>query len=188
MGIHKQDLSISLRSIECSADEADLFGDVRDWALPKATAILNLSNSWQEKFLSALSALSPSLPRQLIHRDLCPGNIVRNGKQWGFLRFTLTEQNIRLFDPCYAATAILSESFQCTDHEAWFSVYQNILHGYDQAVSLSKDEKAAAPYVILSIQLICTAWFSEKEQYKAIFETNKKMTLWLIDHSDKLQI
>lgn len=48
----------------------------------------------------------------MIHRDPNPGNIILCGDNWGILDFDLSERNIRIFDPCYAATAILSESYE----------------------------------------------------------------------------
>ena len=51
--------------------------------------------------------LYPKLPRQIIHRDPNPGNIICAEVQWGFIDFELAERNVRIYDPCYAATADL---------------------------------------------------------------------------------
>ena len=40
-----------------------------------------------------------------------PGNIIHADDRQGFLDFDLAERNARIYDPCYAATAVLSETF-----------------------------------------------------------------------------
>ena len=75
------------------------------------------------------------LPQQIIHRDPNPGNIILSDDNWGILDFDLSEKNIRIFDPCYAATAILSESFENDNLDKlsqWVVIYKNILYGYDE--------------------------------------------------------
>lgn len=49
-------------------------------------------------------------------------------------------------------------------------------------------EKEAIPYIIISNQLIATAYFSENEKYHDIYEVNVKMTKWMIDNFDALSI
>jgi hypothetical protein len=45
----------------------------------------------------------------------------------------------------------------------------------------------ALPYVILANQFVCVAWIDDREKYPEMFETNKKMTNWLLNHFDELQ-
>ena len=47
-------------------------------------------------------------------------------------------------------------------------------------------ERKAAPLVLLGSQMVCVAWFAEQEKYRELFETNKKMTLWLLEHLREL--
>ena len=35
-------------------------------------------------------------------------------------------------------------------------------------------------------QLISTAWFSEQEKYRELYETNKKMTEWMLHNFDDM--
>lgn len=91
----------------------------------------------------------------------------------GFIEFELAERNVRIYDPCYAATAVLSETFGA-DNEGWLELCRDILLGYDSVVHLTEEEKQAIPYVILANQFVCVAWFSEQDKYREIFETNKK--------------
>lgn len=65
-------------------------------------------------------------------------------------------------------------------------IYKNILYGYDEIVKLSDNEWKAAPYVVIANQLISTAWFSEQEKYGELYETNKKMTEWMLLNFDNM--
>ena len=179
-------LHLALQKLDACVNEADLLATVRDWALPKAGAALGLSDAFRREYLDALTVLYPTLPRQIIHRDPNPGNIICAEDKWGFIDFELAERNARIYDPCYAATAVLSETFG-EDADAWIAVYRNILMGYDSVAHLTEAEREAIPYVLLANQFVCVAWFSEQEKYADIFEINKKMTLWLIRKFDELK-
>ena len=178
-------LHLALRQIDDCVSEADLLATVRDWALPGAKAALNLSDAFCEAYLDTFVKLYPALPRQIIHRDPNPGNIICADDRWGFIDFELAERNVRIYDPCYAATAVLSETFG-EDNDRWLEVYRDIISGYDAVVKLSKEERRAIPYVILANQFVCVTWFAQQEKYTEIFETNKKMTAWLIDRFENL--
>ena len=178
-------LHLALRQIDDCVSEADLLATVRDWALPGAKAALNLSDAFCEAYLDTFVKLYPALPRQIIHRDPNPGNIICADDRWGFIDFELAERNVRIYDPCYAATAVLSETFG-EDNDRWLEVYRDIISGYDAVVKLSEEERRAIPYVILANQFVCVTWFAQQEKYAEIFETNKKMTAWLIDRFEML--
>ena len=179
-------LHLALRRIEDCVSEADLLSTVRDWALPGAKAAMDLPVGFCTEFLDTFSALYPQLPRQIIHRDPNPGNIICAEDQWGFIDFELSERNVRIYDPCYAATAVLSETFGA-NNESWLGIYRDILWGYDSVAKLTEAERGAIPYVILANQFVCVAWFSEQDKYAEIFETNKRMTAWLIEKLGELK-
>lgn len=179
-------LHLALAGIEDCVSEADLLSTVRDWALPKAGAALGLPEPFCRDYLKIFSALYPTLPRQIIHRDPNPGNIICADDRWGFIDFELSERNARVYDPCYAATAVLSETFG-EDNDRWLDIFRDILWGYDSVVHLTDAERSAIPYIILANQFICVAWFAEQDKYAELFETNKRMTTWLISKFDELQ-
>lgn len=175
----------ALATIDDCVSEADLLATVRDWALPKAQKALELSAGFCEQYLTAFTDLYPRLPRQIIHRDPNPGNIICADAQWGFIDFDLAERNARIYDPCYAATAVLSETFG-GNNDRWLDIYRDILWGYDSVVHLTEAERKAAAYVILANQFVCVAWFSEQDKYAEIYEINRKMTHWLLARFDAL--
>lgn len=179
-------LHLALRKVEDCVSEADLPATVVNWALPNAKAALNLPEAFCEEYRDTFSALYPNLPRQIIHRDPNPGNMIRDADQWGFIDFDIAERNVRIYDPCYAATAVLSETFG-ENHDKWLDIYRDIITGYDTVVHLIDLEKKAISYVILANQFVCVAWFAEQEKNKEIFEINKQMTSWLISKMDELR-
>ena len=44
------------------------------------------------------------------------------------------------------------------------------------------------PYVVLSNQLLALAWFAGQEKFQELYETNKKMTEWMIGVFDELKV
>ena len=178
-------LHLALAKIEDTVNEADLLATVRDWALPRAKIALNLSDAFCKEYLNAFDDLYPSLPRQIIHRDPNPGNIICADDQWGFIDFELAERNARIYDPCYAATAVLSETFG-QSNDSWLNIYRDIICGYDSVAKLTEAERKAIPYIILANQFVCVAWFAEQDKYAEVFEINRQMTKWLIGKFDEL--
>lgn len=179
-------LHLALARIEDPVSEADLLATVRDWALPNAKAALNLSDAFCAEYLNTFAPLYPKLPRQIIHRDPNPGNIICADDQWGFIDFDLSERNVRIYDPCYASTAVLSERFG-QDNDNWLEIYRDIICGYDSVTHLTAEERKAIPYVILANQFVCVAWFAGQDKYAELFETNKQMTLWLMEKFEELK-
>jgi len=184
-------LSKALVNVEALVEEADIYGSVVNWAIPQLTDKLNVSEQVFRDYEETFGALFDSLPKQVIHRDPNPGNIILAQDKWGFIDFELSEKNVRIFDPCYAATAILSESFEAGNEAKlakWVQIYKNIIIGYDDVVKLTKAEKKAIPYVVLSNQLLALAWFAGQEKFQELYETNKKMTEWMVNMFEELKV
>ena len=179
-------LHLALAKIEDCVSEANLLATVRDWALPQTKAVLNLTDAFCKEYLDTFAKLYPELPRQIIHRDPNPGNIICADDQWGFLDFELAERNARIYDPCYAATAVLSETFG-QNNSKWLGIYRDIICGYDSVAHLTESERKAIPYMILANQFVCVAWFAGQDKYAEIFEINKRMTAWLIEKFEELK-
>lgn len=178
-------LHLALSRVDGCVSEADLLKTVRDWALPKAKSVLNLSERFCKDYLDVFTSLYGNLPRQIIHRDLNPGNIIRADDQWGFIDFELAERNVRIYDLVYATTAVLSETFG-EDNDRWLEIYYDMVCGYDSVIQLREDERKAIPYILLANQFVCVAWFAEQDKYAELFETNKQMTMWLVGKFEAL--
>ena len=67
-------------------------------------------------------------------------------------------------------------------------IYKNIIYGYDTVVKLSEEERKAIPYVVLSNQLLALAWFAGQEKFRELYETNKKMTEWMVSVFEELKV
>lgn len=184
-------LDLALAKIDVVVEEVDLLSRVRDWALPALKGIIGIDKEAAQKYLQTMERLYPELPKQIIHRDPNPSNIIVSEDKWGFIDFDLSEKNVRIYDPCYAATAILSETYEEGNEEKlkkWITVMKEIACGYDAVAHLSEEEKEAFPYVILSNQFIATAWFAGKEKFQSIFEVNVKMTNWILQNIELMKL
>lgn len=184
-------LHLLLRQIKADVKESNLLETVREWALPQTKMLLHLPDTFCERFLKMFERLYPHLPQQVIHRNLNPSVILASEDGWGMVDFEMAEWSIRLFDPCYAATAVLSESFEACGEgkrKEWLDIYRSILVGYDSAAKLTEAEREAAPCVVLANQMICVAWLATQPQYAEIYETNRRMTRWLAERFDQLKL
>ncbi len=182
-------LHLGLDTIVAVVDEVNVFENVVKWALPKAKQFIDIPEHIEKSYSDLFGTIYDCLPKQIIHRDINPGNIILNYNQIGFIDFELSERNIRIYDVCYAATAILSETI--SDIEAfnkWIDVYKNIVRGYDKILNITEEEKQSLPYVILSNQLVCIAYFSDYGKYENILNANIKMTNMIIDNFEKLKM
>ena len=179
------------RNDDIVCNEQNIFEEVRDLWLEPSKKAMQLSGEFCKEYLDAVEQWNGKLPEQIIHRDPNPSNIViLDGVLAGFLDFDLSQRSIRLFDPCYTATALLMEIFDSGEHEKldrWVEVWQNILRGYDAVIHMTPEEKAAVPFVVLSIQLICVGFFSGIEKLAPLAKTNIQMTQWLIAHREELK-
>lgn len=177
---------------EVSPDEVDLYKNVTEWALPNIKKQnqqwnMGLEDSFFEDYINDFGKMYNELPKQLIHRDPNPSNILfENGEVSGFIDFDLSEINVRLWDICYCATGILSESSD-EAYEKWLDVLSGILHGYNIINPLSADEKQAIFYVICSIEMICAAFFESCVEYKELAKTTRQMLRFIVQNKKQIQ-
>lgn len=165
---------------ESNYKQAGILSDVKS-ALPKVQNSVNLNDD----FLKNFSIVYDKLPMQIIHRDINPSNMIfDDGEFKGFIDFDLIEVNIRIFDICYCATAILSECFNNSDIDKskWLEIFDNLVNGYERIMPLSEYEKQALPYVIYSIQIICIAYFSQFDKFDNLTKINIDMLKWIINN------
>ncbi len=173
--------------------EQNLFAHVTEWALPKVQKQniqwnMGLSDSFFEDYTHNFGRLFEKLPKQLIHRDPNPCNILFcGGEVSGFTDFELSERNVRLWDPCYCATGILSEQRNMENvYDKFPIILENILKGYDSVNPLTVEEKQAVYYVICSIQMICVAYFESVNEYKDLAKINREMLTYIIEQKGKI--
>ncbi len=170
--------------------ENRIYDTVRDWALPAVQKNIKLPQKLTAEYKNYFGEIYDRLPKQVIHRNMNLSYVCWNGEDMaGVTDFELSEYSIRLFDVCYAATGILSENFSNRDDAVrkWLPLYQNMVRGYDEVVKLTEEEKKVLPYVIFSIQLICVAYFADKEEFQELAKVNEAMLVRLVNHKDELE-
>ena len=178
-GLHR---ALAKLEDEIMPDETNLYSQVTEWAMPNVKKQneqwgLGLSDEFFSDYTETFGAIFAKLPRQLIHHDIHPSNILfENGVVSGFIDFDLCERNVRLWDPCYCSTGILCE-WRDVDNiqDKWPDVLAGVMHGYDSVNHLTPEEKRAVFYVICSIQMICAAYFESVEEFRELAKTNREM-------------
>jgi len=184
----------ALRSIqkEFFPDEVNLCKSLTEWALPSVKRqniqwSMGIDDSFFNGFIDGFGMLYDKLPKQLIHRDPNPSNILfDNGIVTGFIDFDLSEINIRLWDVCYCATGILSDGSD-EAYEKWLEILSGILNGYDLEEKLTPEEKQAVFYVICSIQMTCIAFFERHDMYRELAQTNRQMLQFIVKNEEKIK-
>ncbi|MBQ3512267.1 MAG: phosphotransferase [Lachnospiraceae bacterium] len=144
----------------------------------------------EDKFnenVSQLEALYEKLPVQLIHRDIHFGNFLfDNGKFTGYIDFDLSQRNIRIFDLCYFMLGVLSEEEKLdVTQTTWFEILKNVFTGYQNKISLKKEEIEVVPNVMKSIELLFVAWFLGENDVKCA-ENTMKIYQFVDDNEDKI--
>jgi Ser/Thr protein kinase RdoA (MazF antagonist) len=129
-----------------------------------------------------------ALPRQLIHRDFHPGNLIFvQGQLGGILDFDRVRIGIRLFDLCYLSTAVLSSGFSDPrKREDWVDFVQALLEAYGTVQPLEKTEGHAFLYIIYLIQLLFTAYHLDNGN-STLADLNLAMLFWIYDQHDYLR-
>lgn len=173
--------------------EQNLYNHVTEWAIPivKKQNIqwkMGIPDGFFEEYIRDFRVLYEKLPKQLIHRNLNPCNILfYDGEVSGYADFELSERNVRLWDPCYCATGILSEQRDTENaYDKFPKILAAILHGYDSVNPLTDEEKQAVYNVICSIQMICVAYFESVNEYKNLAKLNREMLLYIIEQKDRI--
>lgn len=121
----------------------------------------------------------------MIHSDPNPSNLIDTGEALGFIDFELCRRCVRLFDPCYLITAVLSEVFERDDlpwAANWPLMNRAVLEGYDSVSPLTEQEWQAVPTMLMGNELLCLAAFAGNDPYRHVFEANRRLLPWMIDH------
>ena len=101
-------LSIALSKVDVITNQANILKSAKEWAIPTLIGKMDIPETFIEMYEKEFCEIYETLPQQIIHRDPNPGNIILCDDKWGIIDFDISERNIRIFDPCYAATAIIN--------------------------------------------------------------------------------
>lgn len=133
-------------------------------------------------------ASAARLPRQLIHRDFHRGNVLFTGEALsGLLDFDLVHLGPRLFDVCYCASGVLSESFREAGYvEYWLTILQAIFRAYGRIAGPATNEPSLAWSMLITIQLIFLRGCLESRALDTAL-MNQDMLFWYVDHRAEIE-
>lgn len=171
--------------------EENLIDTLRYWAIPKVKEAALLDESWLDDWLERFEEVYPALPKQIVHRDPNPDNLyVADGSVVGFADFDLSRILPRTFDLAYAATGLLSDTFDRLDpqaREGFFTAAGAIWRGYHAASALTREECQTLPDMVIAIELICVAAFSGSDRFAHALEMNRQMLAVVLEGETRLR-
>jgi Ser/Thr protein kinase RdoA (MazF antagonist) len=168
-------------------EDMDLYHDVFNWAIP--TIIEQLKDSKVNSILKDLSNemknIFNALPKQYIHRDFHGENVLFEGSKWvGLIDFDLCVRGYKVFDIGYILTSILVTDFSNKEYRNnWVTLIKILIDSYSKENSLTETEKQAIWYILISIQLIFTAYYFGVKNEK-LANQNLEVFYWLYDNKD----
>jgi len=188
---------------EClrACDELDGFRDmdlierqIRGWAIPRIRAgqavvdVEAIERIWRD-IEGEFVPLHDNLPKQLIHRDAHPWNMLFDeGELTGFLDFELTVRGLPLFDVCYCASAILVDGFEDSEKaQKWPALFRSLVAGYETFRPLSSAERLAVYGVLVATEFIFIAYWLGKHNEDAA-RSSARMLYWLEANREALAV
>ncbi len=174
--------------------ELHLLKQMREWALPCVHTHKgsvdgdSLERAWL-KVERKLEPLYDRLPKQLIHRDAHPANMLFDGdKLVGFIDFELVVRGPRIFDVCYCGTSLLVSGFpQAEKMQAWPGLFHSLLKGYQEINPLTSAEVKALFGILTAIELLFVA-FSLENGAESAARCNESLLHWLSANRELLGI
>ena len=165
----------------------DFFTELSSWIVPELEKSGTSFDCALMKRIFAFEPVYRTLPRQIIHRDMHPRNLLyEDGIFTGYLDFDLSQKNVRVFDLVYLGCGLLVDNYKDeTRLNQWREIFAGILEGYAEQSPLSVDELNAIPVLFLFDEVLFTAYFfsiGQPEAAKSCIE----MTKWLHDNIPSL--
>ncbi len=186
--LHKAFLNCQER---ISCHENSFFEEITGWVREtfKDKKISLIPAEILEEIIISLEVIYPKLPRQLIHRDIHPGNLLFGNRiLTGYIDFDLSRIDIRIFDLCYMALGLLIGNTSDSEKSGkWFEILHNMAAGYQTVIPLTDDEKKAVPVIMVSIELLFTAYFTN-ENKPELAENAADMLVWLSERKENIRI
>jgi Ser/Thr protein kinase RdoA (MazF antagonist) len=103
------------------------------------------------------------------------------------LDFDLMHEGPRLFDVCYCATGVLSESFGEEGYaEYWLTILETIFRAYRRIAGLSTEEQSLAWSMLITIELIFMKSCLDGQAFDAA-RLNQDMLFWFEDHRSEIE-
>jgi Ser/Thr protein kinase RdoA (MazF antagonist) len=172
--------------------DMDLIGQIRGWAIPRihaGKAVVDaeaIERIWRE-IEGEFVPLHDDLPKQLIHRDAHPWNMLFDEDELtGYLDFEMAVRGLPLFDVCYCASAILVDGFEDSEKaQKWPALFRSLVAGYETFRPLSSAERLAVYGVLVATEFIFIAfWLDRRDEGNA--RSSERMLHWLVENREAL--
>jgi Ser/Thr protein kinase RdoA (MazF antagonist) len=123
------------------------------------------------------------LPKQLIHRDAHPGNMLfQDGQHSGWLDFEISMRGPRLFDLGYCSTSLLMNGMpDLARRQAWFGLLIALVTGYESVCPLTSVEHRALRVMQMCIEVIFIAFYANIHHSNGVAQ-NIDALIWLSTH------
>jgi len=137
-------------------------------------------------YINTFHPLYKKLPRQIIHKDLNPSNIMFDGAKFqGFIDFDMAQINVRLYDLCF----LLQDVFQDEPEKVKISyeIVHCIYESYNKINPLTEEEKQAIPYMLVLIGVLESIWTfnhgdNKNGDKKSLSDFHIKRTNWMFSN------
>jgi len=140
-----------------------------------------------EELEAGLADCYARLPKQLLHRDAHPGNMLfQDGQLTGWIDFEMMEGGPRLFDLCYCSTCLLMNGLDDpARRQVWHRLVRALVEGYDSVSPLMPVERGAIRMMQMAIEVLFIAWFAHNN-YSALAARNIEALAWLYENPYEL--
>jgi Ser/Thr protein kinase RdoA (MazF antagonist) len=167
----------------------DFYNEITGWVIKsfQDKHITSVPTDILNECISELKIIYPKLARQLIHRDIHPGNMLfQDNILTGYIDFDLSQINARIFDLCYMAlNFLIGNTEDLNKTEKWFKMLHNVIDGYSSIIMLTNEEKIAIPTTMIAIEMLFVAYFTNQNNKECADEA-AKMLMWLWENKKRI--
>ena len=136
-------------------------------------------------YINEFHSLYKELPRQIIHADFNPTNLIFDGAKFqGFIDFDMASRNVRIYDLCYLLQDVFQNDPEKT--ESSYEIAKCIFESYNRVNPLRDSEKRAIPYMLVMIGALERVWTLLHDKDKGVSDFHMGRTEWMFSNRRSL--